>query len=170
MGFKGRSIRPRCRRNRFTTVRYQDVRIVHGWAWISRVHNEVERRSRGGGRTIAGTGAKRGAGGEVGERRKVKERGERGWKGRKGQRRDAVGGRSGYGEVCGTRGYSSLSGFHPGRLCMEMPPLNNPPPLTSAQWSSHYVASESTNAGEASFANAISFSLPLLPLFLLCPL
>lgn len=31
------------------------------------------------------------------------------------------------------------------KLCMEMPPLNNPPLLTSAQWSSHYVTSESTD-------------------------
>lgn len=70
-----RYIRPRCRRNRFTTVRYQDVRIVHGWAWISRVHNEVERRSRGG-RKRCRNRSKEGGGGEVGERRKVKERGE----------------------------------------------------------------------------------------------
>lgn len=43
---------------------------------------------------------------------------------------------------------------------MEMPPLNNPPPLTSAQWSSHYVASESTNAGEASFNQRASSPSP----------
>lgn len=82
-GFKGRGIRPRCRRNRFTTVRYQDVRIVHGWAWISRVHNEVERRSRGKRerrrRNRCRNQSKEGG---VGERRKVKERGERGGRGR----------------------------------------------------------------------------------------
>lgn len=78
-GFKGRGIRPRCRRNRFTTVRYQDVRIVHGWAWISRVHNEVERRSRGKrGRRRRNRCRNQSKEGGVGERRKVKERGEGG--------------------------------------------------------------------------------------------
>lgn len=88
---------------------------------------------------------------------------------RKGQRRSAVRGRSGYRKVCGTRGYSSLSGLHPGKLCMEMPPLNNPPPLTSAQQSSHYVASESTDGAESLPALGVAditvpFSDPLLPL------
>ncbi|KAI4484058.1 hypothetical protein M0804_007514 [Polistes exclamans] len=76
----------------------------------------------------------------------------------------AVTGRSGYRKRSAAPAATLcfLSELHPGKLCMEMLPLNYPPPLTSAQCSSHYVASESTQRRRIwSSASSQHPSLPL---------
>lgn len=71
----------------------------------------------------------------------------------------SYGGRSGYRERSAAPAATLLClGFIRQALHGNAAPLNNPAPLTSAQWSSHYVASESSNAVEAADLRFSSFS------------